>query len=151
MRTVRDRVRHALSFEIIGLILVTALGTWIFGLDSQHMGVVAFAGATIATFWNYIYNVAFDRAMLRYRGVVQKTPALRVLHAILFELGLLIALIPFIALYLGLSLIDALIMDAAMAGFYVVYAFAFNWAYDLIFPLPKLKPVRAGGAYLQAV
>jgi uncharacterized membrane protein len=27
-------------------------------------------------------------------------------------------------------------MDAAFAGFYLIYAFCFNWAYDVIFPLP---------------
>lgn len=152
MRTVRDRVRHALSFEIIGLVLVTVLGAWAFGLPGHHIGVVAFVGATIATVWNYVYNVAFDRAMLRTRKTVRKTPALRVLHAILFELGLLIALIPVIALYLGLSLVEALVMDAALAAFYVVYAFVFNWAYDLVFPIPRAEPVRrvpAGGAALR--
>jgi uncharacterized membrane protein len=27
-------------------------------------------------------------------------------------------------------------MDLAVAGFYVVYAFVYNWAYDIVFPVP---------------
>jgi uncharacterized membrane protein len=42
---------------------------------------------------------------------------------------------PFIAWYLGVSLLTAFWMDAAFSVFYLVYAFVFNWAYDLIFPI----------------
>jgi uncharacterized membrane protein len=63
--------------------------------------------------------------------------ALRVAHAVLFELGLLIVLMPFIAWYLGVSLMQALVMDISFALFYLVYAFFFNLAYDRIFPLPE--------------
>ncbi|MFU8883570.1 MAG: chlorhexidine efflux transporter [Rhodobacterales bacterium] len=41
------------------------------------------------------------------------------------------------ALYLGVGLWAALIMDLAFAGFYLVYAFVFNRLYDLIFPIPR--------------
>jgi uncharacterized membrane protein len=58
-----------------------------------------------------------------------------VLHAVLFEGGLLLLLVPFIAWYLQFSLRDALVMDLTLAAFYLVYAFAFNWAYDAVFPL----------------
>jgi len=135
MRTFKDRVRHALSFEIIGLILITPLVSWVFRSPMNDIGVVAFVGATIATLWNYTYNLAFDHAMLRWRGDTQKTLPLRILHAILFELGILIALMPFIALYLGISLFQAFLMDVSFALFYLFYAFVFNWAYDIVFPV----------------
>ena len=48
-----------------------------------------------------------------------------------------IVLLPFIAWYLGISPWQALVMDAGFAVFYVVYALAFNWAYDRLFPLPE--------------
>ena len=31
---------------------------------------------------------------------------------------------------------EMLLMDIGFAGFYLVYAFAFNWAYDVIYPVP---------------
>jgi uncharacterized membrane protein len=136
MRTTPDRIRHAVSFEIIGLILVTPLGAVLFGKPLHDIGVVAIVGATLATLWNYVYNLAFDHAMLRITGAVRKSVKVRVLHAVLFEAGLLAALLPFIAWYLGISLREAFLMDVSFALFYLVYAFVFNWLYDVVFPIP---------------
>jgi len=139
MRSTRDRIRHALSFEIIALLIVTPLGALFFDKPIEDIGVIAIGGATIATGWNYLYNLGFDHLMRRMTGGTQKSPAIRVAHSILFELGLLIVLLPFVAWYLDISLWEALVMDIAFALFYVAYAFVFNWAYDRIFPLPEWK------------
>ncbi|AXV14334.1 hypothetical protein CYG48_00530 [Neorhizobium sp. SOG26] len=139
MRSTRDRIRHALSFEIIALLIVTPLGALFFHKPIEDIGVIAVGGATIATGWNYLYNLGFDHLMRRMTGGTQKSPAIRVAHSILFELGLLIVLLPFVAWYLDISLWEALVMDIAFALFYVAYAFVFNWAYDRIFPLPEWK------------
>lgn len=45
-------------------------------------------------------------------------------------------LLPFISIYLRISLWEALKLDAALAAFYLLYSFAYNWAYDYLFPLP---------------
>jgi len=136
MRKTADRVRHAISFEIIGLSLVTPLGALAFGMPMADIGVIGVAGATLATAWNYLYNLGFDHLMQYLTGGTQKSVAVRVLHAVMFEIGLLLALLPMIAWYLDISVIQALTMDVSFALFYVVYAFVFNWAYDRIFPLP---------------
>jgi len=135
MRTTLDRIRHAISFEAIALAIITPIGAWIFGLPLREMGLVTLISATIATFWNFGYNILFDHALLRLRRTTQKTVALRVVHAVLFEVGLLALLVPFIALYLDVTLRVAFLMDVAFSAFYLVYAFAFNWAYDLMFPV----------------
>lgn len=137
MRTVADRIRHAFSFEIIGLMIIIPLGAWVFGMAAEDIGVVGVVSATIATAWNYIYNLGFDHAMQRAKGTTQKTTMLRVVHAVLFEAGLLIVLMPFIAWYLDISFAHALVMDMSFALFYVVYAFVFNLCYDRLFPLPE--------------
>ena len=137
MRTNLDRIRHALAFEIIGLLLLAPLGARLFAVPIKDMGVVALVGATLATGWNYLYNLGFDHALKRLRGSTLKSWRLRVLHAVLFEAGLLAALLPFIAWYLQIGLWQAFVMDLGVAGFYLVYAFAFNWAYDRLFPLPE--------------
>ncbi|WP_160010921.1 PACE efflux transporter [Rhizobium sp. 18055] len=136
MRSVPDRIRHAISFEIIGLAIITPLGALAFGMPIADIGIVGIASATVATAWNYLYNLGFDHAMQRMTGGTQKSMAMRMLHAVLFEGGLLVALLPLIAWYLGVSLMQAFLMDVSFAAFYLVYAFAFNWAYDRLFPLP---------------
>lgn len=146
MRTIKDRIRHVILFEIIGLMLITPLGTWAFGMPMHDVGVVAIVGATFATCWNYVYNLGFDHAMLRIVGGVRKTVPIRVVHAMLFEAGLLAILLPFFAWYLEVSVLRALQMDASFALFYMVYAFIFNWVYDVVFPVPQHNQEGVVGA-----
>ena len=137
MRTTADRIRHAISFEILGILIATPLAAFAFGLHAGDSAVIVVGSATVAMGWNYLFNLIFDRAMDRFTGTTLKSPAQRVLHAVLFELGLLAMLMPLIALYLGISLWHALLLDLGFALFYMVYALAFNWAYDRLFPLPE--------------
>lgn len=143
MRSLKDRIRHALSFELIGLILVTPLGAWVFHFPLHDIGLVALVSATIATAWNFAYNWLFDRMLQKRLGTTLKKGWVRVGHAVLFELGLLALLMPFIAYYLQISLWQALVMDLSFAGFYMVYAYLFNWLYDRIFPLPEWSKHQA--------
>lgn len=137
MRSLPDRIRHVISFEIIGLALVTPLGALAFSQPMVDIGVLSAIVAVIATLWNLVYNYLFDIALKYTRGGTAKGTAMRVFHAILFELGLLATLMPFIAAYLGISLWQALMMDISFALFYMAYAFLFNLMYDRIFPLPE--------------
>ena len=135
MRTHRDRIRHAVGFEVIALILSIPIMSFFFNFDIKDIGVVAVAGSIIATIWNYGFNIAFDKAMVRFKRSTFKTPAIRVLHVLLFEGGLLILYLPMVSWYLGISVWQALIMDASLVGFYLAYNFSYNWAYDKIFPI----------------
>lgn len=137
MRKTADRIRHAVSFEIIGILIATPLAAFAFHLPGGDSAVVVVASATVAMLWNYVYNLGFDHAMQRLTGGTEKTTRIRIVHAVLFELGLLALMLPLVAWYLRISLWQALVMDVALAAFYVVYAFVFNWAYDRIFPLPE--------------
>jgi uncharacterized membrane protein len=140
MRSTPDRIRHAVSFEVIGLALIIPLGAWIFHMPPDDVGVVGIGSAVIAMLWNYAYNSAFDCTLLRLQGDTQKNTWLRMLHAILFEAGLLIILVPPIAFYLQISLWEAVVIDIYLAAFFVIYAFVFNLAYDRVFPPPSSAP-----------
>lgn len=138
MRTTPDRIRHAISFELIGLSLVTPLGAWTFDKPLHDIGIVSLVSAAVAMAWNYLYNLGFDHAMLRLAGHLRKSLRVRVLHALLFETGLVAILLPFFAWYLQIGLLPALAMDAGFSVFFLVYAFVFNLAYDHMFPIPGL-------------
>ena len=143
MRSPLDRLRHALSFEILALLLVVPLGAVVFGFPMHDIGIVGVVSATLATLWNIVYNFGFDLVLKRRTGSTLKTTGARLLHAFLFEVGLLIVLMPFIAWYLGVTLVQAFVMDVAFALFYMVYALVFNWAYDKLFPLPEWSAATA--------
>ncbi|MBM9594624.1 PACE efflux transporter [Roseitranquillus sediminis] len=146
MRNTRDRIRQALAFEAIGLTVVTPLIAWLFGGHMGEVGVLAVIGASLATFWHYAFNWSFDRLLLAARGRTDKTLPLRVVHALAFEGGLLVLMLPVIAWWLDVSLAQALAMDVVFAAFYVVYAFVFTWAYDRLVPPPAAEGDRRGFA-----
>ena len=137
MRSTADRIRHAISFEVLALLIVTPMGAWLFDKPLHEIGVVTIVSASIATGWNYLYNLGFDHALRRLRGTVRTTVPIRVLHAVTFEIGLLFVLMPFIAWYLSISLMEAFLIDVSFALFYLIYAFVFNWVYDVLFPVPE--------------
>ena len=146
MRSAFDRLRHAISFEIIALILVIPAGAILFDVPLHDFGVVGIVSATLATLWNLGYNVLFDLALQRLTGTTLKSRVVRVLHALVFEAGLLMVLLPFIAWYLGISLWDAFVLDIALAAFYLVYSYVFNLIYDTLFPLPEWSQKQAESA-----
>jgi uncharacterized membrane protein len=137
LRTFPDRVRHAVLFEAFGLAIFVPVAAVLFNQPMGHMGVVGIVSATIATLWNFVYNLGFDHAMLRFIGHTRKSLKARIVHVLLFEGGLLAMLIPPIAWYLGITVWQALMMDMAIVGFYLVYTFAYNLAYDRVFPVPQ--------------
>ena len=148
MRTHRDRIRHAVGFEIIALILSVPIMSFFFSFDIKDIGVIAIVGSIMATIWNYGFNIVFDKGMVRFKRSTFKTPAIRVLHVLLFESGLLMLYLPMVAWYLGISLWQAFIMDASLVGFYLFYNLSYNWAYDKIFPIQYFKYVENKAVYL---
>lgn len=137
MRSVGDRIRHAVCFEIIGVLLVTPLASWVFDAGLHKVGVLAVAMTLIAMVWNYVYNVGFDRLLLRLRGRVRKRPGERVVHAFTFELGMLLITLPPLMWWMSYGLERALVMNVALMTFYLIYTYLYNWAYDLVFPIPE--------------
>ena len=144
MRSTPDRIRHAVSFEIIAIAMVMFLGSHVFGMPPVSMGAVGIASSLVATIWTYLYNLGFDHALLRLNGSPENSWTMRVVHTILFEITLSLLLLPLIAIMLGISFIDALVMDLAMTAFFLVYTFVFNLVYDRIFPIPVRSGEQSG-------
>jgi len=140
MRKTADRIRQAVAFEAIALLVVGPLGGWVFGHGIMSFGLVALISSVVATGWAFLYNLGFDHALVRWRGTAEKGMALRVVHAVLLEAGLIVLLVPVVAWTLGIGLVEAFWIDIALAGFFLVYAFVFYWVYDRLFPLPAAAP-----------
>ena len=136
MRTGADRLRHTLGFEGLGLMISIPLFSLLTGQPVDHLGPLAIGLSLLATGWNYLYNLLVDHWMLRQLGRLEKRLIERVLHALLFELGLLLVALPLTALWLGISLWQVLWLDIGFSLFFVLYAFGYNLAYDRLFPLP---------------
>lgn len=66
MRTHRNRIRHAVGFEVIALILSIPIMSFFFGFELKDISVIAIAGSIIATLWNYGFNIVFDKGVLKF-------------------------------------------------------------------------------------
>ena len=127
-KTPLERVFHALAFEVIATILCAPLFSWLLGLPLTQMGALTIMFALVAMAWNMVFNALFERVERRYG--LDRTVAVRVVHAVLFEGGLVVMLVPLGAWWLGVSLWETLVLDLGIMLFFLPYTFCFNLAYD---------------------
>lgn len=93
--------------------------------------------SVVAMGLNYLFNLCFDKALVRLGRPVNERPVrLRILHAVFFEASMLVLTIPMVAWWLGMSLWTAFLADIGFVLFFVFYAFVYNWIYDTVFPIP---------------
>lgn len=128
--SVKERIYHSLLFELTALLLLVPLGSLVSGADLSHLIWVAIALSLTAMLWNYLYNLLFDK--LAGENRLERKLAMRITHGVLFEAGLLVVAIPVIMWALQLSLVEALLLDLGFIIFYLLFAIAFNWCYDIL-------------------
>lgn len=132
---IRRRIVFALLFEGIGLV-ITTIGLMLFSGDSVKTAGGAAAGSMlIALLFNYAFNAGFE-AWEQRQPTRGRSFRRRLLHGALFEFGLILLLVPFLAWWMQVSLLEALIYDAGLLVFFAVYTVTFTWAFDQIFGLP---------------
>ncbi len=127
-KTLKERFFHAFLFEILAIGLCAPVAAWAMGKSLFEMGVLTAVIAWIALLWNMVYNAGFDR-LENHMGWT-RTLRLRVVHALGFETGLILIVIPLAAWWLDISLWQAFVLDIALVLFYLPYAFFYNLGYD---------------------
>ncbi len=125
----QERILHSILFEVIALSLLIPLGSFFSGLDMGSVTGLAVVLSLTAMCWNYIYNLGFDKYFGNNR--LERSFIMRMGHAMLFELGLLIVTLPIIMWMLDMDFITALILDIGMIIFFIIYAIVYNWCYDI--------------------
>ena len=133
MQGVKRKLVYVTFYELIGLCMSTLGLAYLSETEASHTGPLAVMITTIAMLWNLIYNTLFERWESRQAKRVGR----RVAHAIGFQLTLVVYLIPLIAWWLGMSLVEAFVVDLAFIILVPCYTFAYNWAFDRIFGLPR--------------
>ncbi|MBV7537023.1 PACE efflux transporter [Duganella sp. sic0402] len=135
MQGLKRKIVYASLFELIAIGLTTSLLMLGAGHEAGHAGVAAVASSTIAFIWNLMFNHAFEAWEARQptRGRDWKR---RALHAIGFEGGLVVMLVPLFAWWLNISLWEALLLDIGLLLFFMVYTYLFALAFDRVFGLP---------------
>ncbi|OCT20800.1 PACE efflux transporter [Pseudomonas putida] len=135
MQGVKRKLVYVTFYELIGLGMSTLGLAYLSDTPVSHTGPLAVMITTIAMLWNLVYNSLFEHWESRQakRG---RSLARRVAHAVGFQLTLVLYLIPLIAWWLDMSLVEAFVVDLAFIVLVPVYTFVYNWAFDRIFGLP---------------
>jgi len=130
----RRRVIYVALYEAIA-IAVSSLLFMAIGQGAGASGVMAVAASAIAIMWNLSFNMLFEKWEARQQ-VKGRSVLRRIAHAIGFEGGLALVLIPLMAWWFGVSLWQATLMEAGLLVFFLVYTYVFNWSFDHVFGLP---------------
>ena len=126
----RRRIIHALSYEIILLVIIAIALSFIFAVPMEVTGTLGIAMAITSVVWNMIFNHFFEKYEAKRK--LKRTVGVRILHAIGFEGGLMLATIPMVAYALEMSLGQAFLTDLSLTLCILVYTFIFQWCYDHI-------------------
>ena len=139
----KRKVTYVASYEAIAFLFGT-LGFLSFTDSSlERAGALAVFASIFAVSWNFVYNAMFERweASRITRG---RSFGRRVLHAVGFELGFLLVLMPVAAWWLDISYLHSFMLNLGLNIFFFVYTFAFTWAFDRVFGLPTSAATSEG-------
>jgi len=136
LRSGKDRLRYSILLEVALMALLIPAGAFFFDMSIFDIGVLGLVVSLKAVLLSLIYNWAFDRLDARNGRVSSDRKALgRILHAVGFELTLLVTSVPLYVWWLGLSIVEAIATDVVVTSFVVVYTYVFTLVYDRAFPV----------------
>lgn len=129
-KSIVERIFQAIGFELLAILICTPLLAWIMDKPLLDMGAVTVLIALLALAWNVVFNRFFDRMLARLN--VAHTAWVRVIHALLFEGGLIVMGVPLIAWWLSVSLWQAFLLDIGVLLFFLPYTYVYHWGYDVV-------------------
>ena len=129
-KSITERIFQAIGFELLAILICTPLLAWIMDKPLLDMGAVTVLIALLALAWNVVFNRFFDRMLARLN--VAHTAWVRVIHALLFEGGLIVMGVPLIAWWLSVSLWQAFLLDIGVLLFFLPYTYVYHWGYDVV-------------------
>lgn len=135
MRPALRKVIYAVCFETLGVAVASA-GLLAMSEASVSQSVsLSVVTATVALCWSYIYNSLFEAWEAR-QTVRGRSFARRSAHALIFEGGLVLILVPVMAWWLKVGLLEALLYEAGLIVLFIAYTYVFTWGFDRVFGLP---------------
>jgi uncharacterized membrane protein len=110
------KIVQAILYEAIAVACVAPALELAFGAGMAESAVLSMLMSAIAMSWNMAFNWAFERWEAQPQR--SRTFLRRLLHALGFEGGLVLILLPLVAYWLGISLWAALVTNLALFVFF---------------------------------
>ncbi|WPD77351.1 multidrug/biocide efflux PACE transporter [Dickeya fangzhongdai] len=129
-KTLRERMAHAVGFEVMALLICAPIGAWVLGRSILQVGALSIMLSSVAMVWNVAYNSLFDRLWPVSR--IRRGLWVRMGHALGFEGGFILIGLPLAAWMLDITLWQALMVEIGFFLFFLPYTMAYNWLYDLL-------------------
>lgn len=129
-KSTTERLFHAILFELLGNVVIALSLSCILKVSLLQSGKLSVTSAITATVWNYVFNKCFDAVQKKY--LFERVFIVRVLHAVIFEVVLVLSLTPVAMFLLQLSLVKAFMVEIGLIFVFLPYTLVFNWSYDYI-------------------
>mgnify|MGYP000638506894 FL=1 len=129
-KSVKERVFHAVIFEVTANVIIALSLAWLMNVSVLQSGSLSVISALTATVWNFIFNKLFDSLQKKHQ--FPRTFLVRAIHAVGFETGLIISLIPVAMVMLNLTVAEAFFIEIGLVLFFLPYTMLFNWLYDYL-------------------
>lgn len=146
IRTGLDRLRYALLFEGILVVLTAVTTVLLFDRSVLSMGALSAVLSLVALAVNFVYNYCFDRVdVSNGRIPTERSRSWRIVHALGFEATLVIINLPLLMWWMSWTIWKALAFDIVAMGAIVVYTYFFTLTYDRLFPIEQREPGLSQG------
>lgn len=129
-KSTAERIFHAVLFELLGNVVIAIFISTVLKVSLLQSGKLSVISAITATIWNYIINKIFDAIQRRF--AFERNFTVRILHAVIFEIVLVLSLTPVAMFLLDLSLAKAFMVEIGLIFVFLPYTLVFNWTYDYI-------------------
>lgn len=136
MQGMKRRVTYVFFYEVLSFLICAMILAVLSGSTISHTGPLSLLIAVIAVSVNFFYNYAFEWWEKRQHSKT-RTIFRRVVHAIGFQVVLVIILIPLIAWWVQISLVKAFLLDFSLMIIIPCYTFVYNYFFDHLFGLPS--------------
>ena len=130
------KILYAVSFETLGVVVATLGLLAMSDAEPAQSLILSAITATIAMTWSMGFNWLFEAWEAR-QSVKGRSLARRSVHALLFEGGLVILVLPLMAWWLQVDLWTALQYEAGLILLFILYTYIFTYSFDRLFGLPQ--------------
>lgn len=126
----KERIIHAVIYEVFALLSITLIMVPLFDIQLDKSITIGIAFSIFTVIWTMVFNHSFDWILKKRQGNTEKSVSTRIVHAITFELSMLIPTLPLLAWWLNTTLLGALKIELFLAVYITIYTFFFNLIYD---------------------